>query len=98
MAKRSEETITCEEIMVERDRLIFAAFTTLCELASTGVQTVKEGSHDLTLSQIFVSWHSQGARTLICSSDCSSELRAQINAVTANFFEVEDFIRAHLKQ
>jgi hypothetical protein len=87
MAKRSEETITCLEIMMERDRLMVAAFNILNQLASKGAQMVKEGEHGLTLQHIFLSWHSQGDQKPISSPDCLNELRVKIETVKSNFFE-----------
>ncbi len=42
-------TITCDEIMAERNRLTMAAIIMLDQLASTGTAMLVEGAQDLTL-------------------------------------------------
>ena len=72
-------TITCDEIMAERDRLMVEANNKLNQLASTGTAMLVEGHQNLTLQHIFASWYSQS--TPMPSSDlqdCPSELKVRI--------------------
>jgi hypothetical protein len=43
-------TITCDEIMAERDRLTVVAIFILNQLASKGTAMLLEGAQDLTLN------------------------------------------------
>ena len=61
------QTITCDLIMAERDRLTLSAINKLNQLASTGTVMLVEGAQDLTLQHIFASWHLQ--ETPMPSSD-----------------------------
>ena len=75
--------------MAERDRLTVSAINKLNQLAVTGAAMLVEGYQALTLQHIFASWHLQG--TPMPSSepqDCQSELKVEMETMTANFLEV----------
>jgi hypothetical protein len=82
------QKITCDLIMVERDRLALAAMNKLNQLASTGTAMVVEGTQGLTLQHIFASWHPQCTPMPTDPQDCPSELNVQMLAMTANFLEI----------
>jgi adenylosuccinate synthase len=73
------KTITCDEIMAERDRLMVAVSNKLNQLASTGTTMLIEGHQGLTLQHIFFPWQSQS--TAMPSSgpqECSNELKVRM--------------------
>jgi hypothetical protein len=70
-------TITCDEIIAERDRLTAAAIGKLIFLASMGTAMVVEEAKGLTLKHIFASWQEQKTHILRPDpQDCPSELQA----------------------
>jgi hypothetical protein len=54
--RKETTTITADEIIEEMERLTVAAKNKLMQLASTGIDMLKEGAPGLKMQHIFASW------------------------------------------